>query len=369
MAEPFKNELREARINVIASHLSENNKSFNKHEFLQLALENLDELSLMQRSQQIVSALKQCLPDNFIEATDIIIKSLSPVDNQVDEHGLHSWLTVPLAEFMGQHGQHEFEHAMFGLRSITQYFSSEWAIRYFLKCQQQDSLHMLHKWCEHENEHVRRLVSEGSRPRLPWGFQLEAFKKDPTLTFPLLEKLKNDPSDYVRLSVSNHLNDISKDHPEWLIKNLKPWVDEHNEKRMKLIRHACRSLIKMGHQPTLNMLGYTVFDVSDVELNIQGLKVEYGNKLNFDLSFKGPKNKNIIVDFIIHFQKSNGQTAPKVFKWKIGTINSKGVFSAKKYHAIKPVTTRRYYNGPHKLELMVNGQVIAERDFELFGVK
>lgn len=369
MAEPFKNELGEARIKVIASHLSKNNKSFNNHEFLLLALENLDELSLMQRSQQIVSALKQCLPDNFIEATDIIINSLSPVDNQVDEHGLHSWLTVPLAEFMGQHGQHEFEHAMFGLRSITQYFSSEWAIRHFLKCQQQDSLHMLHKWCEHENEHVRRLVSEGSRPRLPWGFQLEAFKQDPTLTFPLLEKLKNDPSDYVRLSVSNHLNDISKDHPEWLVENLKPWVDEHNDKRMKLIRHACRSLIKMAHQPTLDMLGYTSFKASDIELNIKNHNVIYGEKLEFDLSFIGPKNKPIIVDFIIHFKKSNGQLAPKVFKWKTASLNSKGQFNAKKSHGIKPITTRRYYNGQHKLEVMVNGRVVAEQDFELSGVQ
>ena len=369
MAEPFKNELGEARINVIAAHLSKHNKKFNEQQFLALALDNLDELSLMQRSQQIVSALKQCFPEGFIEATNTILSSLSPVDKQTDDQGLHSWLTVPLAEFMGQHGQDDFDQAMLGLQNITQYFSSEWAIRHFLKLQQKASLEKLHEWCKHDNEHVRRLVSEGSRPRLPWGFQLEAFKQDPTLTFPLLEKLKDDPSDYVRLSVSNHLNDISKDHPEWLIEKLKPWVDERDDKRMKLIRHACRSLIKMAHQPTLDMLGYTPFEVSEVELDLKDTKIEYGDKLNFDLSFKGPKNKSIIVDFIIHFQKSNGQLAPKVFKWKTTALNSKGIFRAKKSHGIKPITTRRYYNGQHKLELMVNGQVIAQQDFELHGVK
>lgn len=369
MAEPFKNELGEPRIKVIAHHLAKHNKQFDEKQFLALALENLDELSLMQRSQQIVSALKQCLPQNFVEASDTILKSLSPVDKQTDEHGLHSWLTVPLAEFMGQHGQDEFDHGMFALQSITQYFSSEWAIRHFLKQQQQASLEKLHEWCEHENEHVRRLASEGSRPRLPWGFQLEAFKQDPALTFPLLEKLKSDPSDYVRLSVSNHLNDISKDHPEWLVERLSSWMDEADDKRMKLIRHACRSLIKQAHQPTLNMLGYTKFNVNEVDLSIDDVKLKYGDKLGFDLKFKGPKHKNIIVDFIIHFQKSNGLLAEKVFKWKTTALNAKGEFHAKKSHAIKPITTRRYYNGPHRLEVMVNGQVVAGQDFELYGVE
>jgi 3-methyladenine DNA glycosylase AlkC len=368
MTEPFKNELGELRINIIANHLSSNDSDFNQSQFLQLALNNLDALSLMERNRQIVDAMYQCLPRDFLQAKNILINSLAPTNNQTDAQGIHSWLAVPLAEYLGKYGTDHLPEAMNGLASVTQLFSSEFGIRHLLDRHQETSLKQLHEWCEHDNEHVRRLVSEGSRPRLPWGFQLKAFVESPDLTFPLLEKLKNDSSDYVRLSVSNHLNDISKDHPDYLQEKLQDWMELENPQRMRLIKHACRTLIKQGHQPTLSMLGYDPLKLNNVSLDLQCSVVQYGEALSFDVSFDGPKGKDIIVDYAIHFQKANGSTSPKVFKWKVGKINNKGQLNAKKNHTIKPITTRKYYNGDHQLEILVNGQSIALMPFILAGV-
>lgn len=368
MAEPFKNELGEKRIQVIAQHFSKHSKRFDKEQFLSLALNELEDLSLMQRNQQIVAALGETLNKDFVQAKKHILKTLAPEDQQIDEKGLHSWLSIPLAEYVGQFGQDHFSEAMDAMSKITPFFSCEWAIRHFLLNQQSTTLEQLHEWCDHPHEHVRRLVTEGSRPRLPWGFQLPEFIQNPKHTFPLLEKLKNDESDYVRLSVSNHLNDISKDHPDWLQQKLESWIDLEDTNRMKLIRHACRTLIKQGHAATLKMLGYNSFKTKDVELNLHTPKLKYGNSLQFDLQFSGPKNKPVIVDFIIHFQKAGGSLAPKVFKWKTTQLNKQGQFNFKKSHAIKPITTRKYYNGPHKLEIQVNGNSLITKDFELYGV-
>lgn len=371
MAEPFKNELGESRIKVISMHLSKHALEFDENKFLSLALSNLAELSLMERSRQVVAAMKACLPDDFVAAKTIILKSLAPYEQQIDSMGIHSWLAVPVAEYLGRFGGDHFEQAMDGLAAVTPLFSSEWGIRHIIIQHQQKSMQKLREWCDHENEHVRRLVSEGSRPRLPWGFQLKAFITNPELTFPLLERLRDDESDYVRLSVSNHLNDISKDHGDWLQKKLATWVDESDSKRKKLIRHACRTLIKDGHQPTLKMLGYQPIKISEIELNIINSKVKYGESLTFEVSFKGAKKNTVtgmIIDYAIHFKKADGSLSAKVFKWKNTCLGEDGLFSGKKSHAIKPITTRKYYNGHHEVEIMVNGKSVIKKPFVLLGV-
>lgn len=369
MAEPFKNELGEARIRIISSHLVRVHKDFNADEFLSIALKDLNDLSLMQRNAQIVEAMAACLPTPFPQAKEILMQALAPYDQQLDEQGLHSWLAVPVSEFLGKHGKEHFNEAMQGLAQVTPLFSSEWGIRHIIDHQQENALKILHQWTKHKNEHVRRLVSEGSRPRLPWGFQLKAVVNDPDLTFPLLEKLKNDPSDYVRLSVSNHLNDISKDHPDYLQKKIEPWLEPSNAQRTRLIKHACRTLIKQGHQPTLNMLGFKPFKINNIKLELQQNTIKYGEKLNFNLSFDGPDSgRDMIIDYAIHFQKANGSLAAKVFKWKVTSLNKDASFKGKKAHAIKPVTTRKYYNGEHLLEVLVNGKSIATQPFLLEGV-
>ena len=368
MAEPFKNQLSAERIAIIAEYFSKYHEGFNASQFLTQATDNLAELSLMQRNRQIVQALKQYLPTDIEQSFRIIEKTLAPTHMQNDEQGLHSWLVVPLAEYVGQTGCAHIPQAMALLSKITPLFSSEWGIRHLLIQQPQQTLKILHTWCQHENEHVRRLVSEGTRPRLPWGMQLPAFMQDPTITFALLEQLKDDDSDYVRLSVANHLNDMSKDHPDWLAQQLQTWYLPNNKNRSKLIRHACRTLIKKGHTPTLTMLGFDAFQARDVVLTIHQPVVKFGEQLVFDLNFTSVQSKAIVVDYAIHFKKANGSNAPKVFKWKVGNVSPEKPFALTKRHVIKAITTRRYYNGEHHLEIFINGQSVAMQSFELTHV-
>lgn len=368
MAEPFKNQLSADRIAIIAEYFAAHYAGFASQTFITLATHNLAELSLMQRNRQIVHALKNCLPSNIPDAFSIIEKTLAPQEQQNDKHGLHSWLVIPLAEYVGQNGVEHIPEAMALLSRITPLFSSEWGIRHLLIQQPQQTLKILHTWCQHENEHIRRLVSEGTRPRLPWGMQLTEFMQDPTITFALLEQLKDDDSDYVRLSVANHLNDISKDHPDWLQQQLQTWLAPHNKTRSKLIRHACRTLIKQGHGPTLTMLGFDAFQTKDVVLTIHQPVVKFGEQLVFDLMFKSDQPQGVIVDYAIHFKKSNGGNSPKVFKWKVGKITKAKPFDFSKKHTIKPITTRRYYNGEHQLEILVNGMSVAKQSFQLTQV-
>lgn len=369
MAEPFKNQLGEGRIQVIANHIKRVYPQFDEKSFLSFALNDIEDLSLMERNRQIVSAFERFLPSEYEQAVSILLQAMAPEDQQEDHKGIHSWLAVPVSEYIGKYGAANFKLAMEALAKVTPFFSSEWGVRYLIESHQEEALDTLNQWCHHSHDHVRRLVSEGSRPRLPWGFQLKAFIQDPSLTFPLLQTLRDDESDYVRLSVSNHLNDISKDHPDWLQEKLKDWLDFDNPARMKLIRHACRTLIKQGHQPTLSMLGYDAIRVKEASLALDNTLVDFGDSLQFDLQIIGEPNQPIILDYAIHFQKSDGAMSPKVFKWKVGTIPKSGNFQARKTHAIKPVTTRRYYNGAHAIEILLNGKSIAKHSFELKGVE
>jgi len=369
MAEPFKNQLGRSRIKLIAQHLKRVYPSFSSEAFLKSSLCNLDDLSLMERSRQITVALQQHLPDSFSEACEVVEAALAPEDNQIDELGIHGWLAIPFCDFVGHESHHDIEQALKMLSVLTPYFSSEWGIRHILS----DRFHLaeltLKQWITHENEHVRRLVSEGSRPRLPWGIQLKNVIDNPELTFPLLDALKDDSSEYVRKSVANHLNDYSKDHADWLIKKIKPWwMDKKaTPQRKKVIRHGLRTLIKAGHEPTLSLLGYTALSPNRVNLSLSENKVIYGKTFEIQVEIDMPSKEDAILDYAIHFQKANGELSPKVFKWKSCQLKQ-GSQVFKKKHTIKPITTRRYYNGLHKIEVLLNGESVAIDEFNLSGV-
>lgn len=369
MAEPFKNQLGQSRINVIARHLKRSYPSFPEKSFLATALSNLDELSLMERSRQITDALQQCLPSDFSEACYVLEGALAPEDNQCDELGIHGWLSIPLCDYVGRESHKDINQALKTLAVLTPYFSSEWGIRHILIDRFELAASTLKQWLNHDSEHVRRLVSEGSRPRLPWGIQLKNIIENPELTYPLLDALKDDESEYVRKSVANHLNDYSKDHADWLIKKIKPWWQDKQAplQRKKLIRHGLRSLIKAGHGPTLELLGYKALSPNTANLSLGKKSVIYGESLEFHLELDMPSKADAILDYAIHFKKSNGDLSPKVFKWKVCKLK-KGAQSFKKKHTIKPITTRRYYNGQHKIEVLLNGESIAIEEFKLSGV-
>ncbi|NOY85050.1 MAG: DNA alkylation repair protein [Nitrospirae bacterium] len=380
MPEPFKNLFNAQIISGMGDHFLNAWPDFDRDRFVRAATNNLEMLELKARSEQITQALRKYLPEDYSHAGEIMLSSLTPEDGSdlsnipVNTKGISGWAVMPMAHYVGLWGMHDFRLSMMLLKEMTIRSSSEFGIRFFLIEKQKETLTVLMEWTNHNNEHVRRLVSEGSRPRLPWAMRLSAFMENPEHILPLLEALKDDPSEYVRRSVANNLNDIAKDHPDRVAGIAEKWLRAASKNRQRLVRHACRTLIKQGHPATLKALGYGPAKVKLEALNLKTPTVNFGDALVFEmaLSSEATEDQALIIDYIIHHKKANGRTTPKVFKWKVLTLSAGSTHRAKKKHPFKQITTRVYYPGLHKIEIVVNGAVQeggAEFELEIKGAQ
>lgn len=360
---------------------------FDQATFFALATHDLSALEMKARSNQIVSALTLTLPDDFTHAAHILVQSLAPVhgidkpssgwtNNTAAEQGIGNWLIMPSADYIALHGNtpEHFDLSMAALHAMTKRFSAEFAIRKFIITQPTKTFNILQQWTRDPDKHVRRLVSEGSRPRLPWGIRLQGLVLDPSPTLALLESLKNDPEDYVRLSVANHLNDIAKDHPALVNNLVTDWLNEVamgdesanaecqllHKQRLKLVKHACRTLIKNGNQDTLALFGYGTVQI-DTDFTLASGVIKMGSSAELQCQLHNPTDTEqlLLIDYIVHHQKSNGSTRPKVFKWKTLKINPHCTVTFTKPHSFKPITTRKYYPGEHRFTLQINGKATA----------
>ncbi|MEM7443024.1 MAG: DNA alkylation repair protein [Pseudomonadota bacterium] len=373
MPEPFKNFFNVAVIGNMADHLAASWTEFDREGFVAAASNGLDDLELKERSTQITTALTQSLPDDFGRAGEVMLASLAPEPSGglseavIDDRGISGWAIMPMTHYVALNGQDHFELSMTLLKEMTKLFSSEFGIRFFLLEQPERTLATVDTWTQDPDRHVRRLASEGLRPRLPWAMQLPAFIEDPSPVLAILERLKDDESDYVRRSVANNLNDIAKDHPELVADIARRWLKDASPEREQLVRHACRTLIKQGHQPTLEALGYRQPEVSVASLEILTPTVQFGDALDFalDLTSDADTPQCLIIDYAVHHRKANGDLSRKVFKWKTITLPAGETHSAERQHKIRPITTRKYYPGAHRLELLINGISVATREFDL----
>ncbi|MDP0498762.1 MAG: DNA alkylation repair protein [Verrucomicrobiota bacterium JB022] len=371
--EPFKNLFNPDVIRAMARSLERSWADFPRAKFEQIALDGLEELELKARSEQIVKALEATLPDDFAAATPVLLEALHPhtdgfdrADPEAMDHGVNGWAIMPMTEYVGRHGQQHFELALEIERELTKRFSSEFGIRHLIAADPQRAVAVFRGWTNDPNEHVRRLVSEGTRPRLPWGIRLQCFIAEPEMCLPLLEALRDDPSEYVRRSVANHLNDIAKDHPDLVVKIARDWWKKAPAPRKKLLRHALRTLLKQGHSGALELMGHRAASWDDVQLEILTPTVRVGDKLGF--RFRGKLAEpldSLRLDYTVHYLKANGQLSPKVFRWKVESNVPAGAWVGERQHSFKVVTTRRYYPGPHELDIIANGQVVARAKFEL----
>lgn len=378
--EAFKNIYNADAIARFANILQSNYSGFDRDSFLQHALANLNALEMKARSNQIVLALTQTLPSNFTEAANIIHACLaSPMvdagnwsyeqtEQVVD--GIQGWMIMPLCEYVGRYGQAHFDNAMSLFHALTQRSTAEFGIRYFLKAMPEQTLAKLAEWTTDPSVHVRRLVSEGTRASLPWGMQLPAFLQQPAYTESLITALRDDPEEYVRRSVANHINDLSKVHPKWTANLTEKWLQDASPARKKLLKHACRTLLKQGNQQVLALFGFVPAEADLIELALACDVVDYGSGLEFEFAAQctAAQSQQWMVDFVIHHQKANGTLTPKVFKWKSVTVAPKQQVQWQKSHAIKPITTRKYYNGAHRISVVINGKTVASHDFTLQGV-
>ncbi|MER2490951.1 DNA alkylation repair protein [Catenovulum sediminis] len=379
--EPFKNVFNIKLIEQLARQIKRQDENFNEAGFVSIAAHNLERLELKQRSQQIYQALLQTLPDDYPTACQILLNTLAPVDETSEEihfttadNGMRGWAIMPMADFVALKGLDNIEYALSVLREMTKRFSAEFAIRYLIEKNPTKVLDVLDVWLQNDtsqiNTHVRRLISEGTRPRLPWGIRLSCFITQPELTLTLLEKLKDDPSEYVRRSVANHLNDISKDHPDLVIKVMQSWMKDANADRQKLIKHAARSLIKNGYQPALRVFGYAQPIELSCQLKLATENVQVGQSLAIEIivSSAFSERQNLIIDYLVYHQKANGQLSAKVFKWKTLTIKKNETITLNRKHSFKPVTTRKYYAGQHQIEIQINGSGMAKKSFNLLNL-
>lgn len=370
----MKDVFNHGNIKLCSEHLAKHHPSFDRELFLEIATDNLEQRELKDRSNQIYLALVETLPNDYASALAILLSTLSPVtDNQdltavtTDETGVAGWLILPYTQYVGELGQAHLEKSMLALKEMTKRFSSEFGIRYFYLEQPSATLKVVSTWVDDPCHHVRRLVSEGCRPLLPWAMQLPEFKSNPDRIVDLLIALKDDESEYVRRSVANNINDIAKDHPDWVADLMADWLKSASKERQKLIKHGCRTLIKQGHKKVLSMYGYGDPSGFDSSLELSDHQIEMGQSLALTATISNnmSNESKVLLDYVVYHKKANGKLAPKVFKWKEFSLKPDASITLTKQHPFKLITTRKYYGGGHQIALQINGEVQSPKDFEL----
>ena len=273
----------------------------------------------------------------------------------------------PMAYIIEQYGLDHFDESIFLIKEITMRFTSEFAIRNLMFEKTDETLVVLEDWAKSDNEHLRRLASEGSRTRLPWGRKLHNLINEPRKTRNILETLKADPSRYVQTSVANHLNDISKDHPDYFYEIVTDWSKKKHPSTQWIIKHALRNEIKKGDDRALKLLGYNPVRISTLSFELSPNQVKLGESILLQAELRNEENKPVdfVLDFGIHLVKSNGNTFFKVFKWKNQHLEVGQCIKLEKKYQIKKVTTRVYHPGKHQVDLLINGKTQAVGSFQL----
>ncbi|HMI35452.1 MAG TPA: DNA alkylation repair protein [Propionibacteriaceae bacterium] len=368
MAEPLKNYYGPDVPARIARMIKEVDSGFDEDAFLADALDGYQALELTPRARQIAQALGRHLPQDYERAIEILIASLGPKLQAAELTGIDVFVYLPHVFFIAEFGVDHFEASMRAQYELTQRFSAEYSIRVFLERYLQQTLGRLHEWAFDSNVHVRRLVSEGTRPRLPWAPRLRAFQDDPRPVLELLELLKDDPDLFVRRSVANNLNDIGKDNPAALIETCRRWMKDASPQRSWLVRHALRSAVKRGEPEALEILGFlpaTGVQVRDI--HIAPAVASIGDSITFtvELSNDGSATKQLLIELRVHFVKANGKPSPKVFALKELVLRPNGSVQLSKTISLAQHTTRTHYPGQHRVEVLVNGRPSATSVFDI----
>ncbi len=359
----MKNGLSAAAIKRIEKSLTAVVPHFNGKEFSRQCLHNLETLELKERVQHIIAAMMTQCPD-FPTTAQALMVLPNYWDSGNQNDALRGFAAWPIIDYVAANGIQHPALAFKVFEQLTSLFTAEFAIRPFINQYPEQSFEQLLQWTEHSNEHVRRLASEGCRPRLPWGIQLKKLIAEPAPILPILQQLKDDDSLYVRKSVANNINDITKDNISIALDLCEQWQYNASKNTQWIIKHGCRSLIKAGNPRCLQLLGFKSATISDLTLDCPA-QVAMGDSLTFDCVFTSPQAQNLVIDYSIDFVRSNQKSSNKVFKLK--TINSakNERISLCKSYSFKAISTRKYYVGSHTLNIHINGVIVATAPFEL----
>lgn len=343
------------------------NGPFEGEKFLNdIFVDEWEEKELKQRMRHIATTIHKYLPSEFHDS----IRQLRTLLKRCMSEGLVEntqlfYMFIP--DFIELYGIDYFDEAVSAMEDITEFASCEFAVRPFIIKYQGKMLSKMKAWTVSENKHVRRLASEACRPRLPWAMSLPDFKQDPSPILPIIAALRNDSSEYVRRSVSNNLNDISKDNPQLVIDLSYQWMDQ-SENTNRLLKHACRTLLKQGNREVMRLFGFE-FDskivVSGVVL--KSPKIALGDYLHFsfDLENRDTQSRKIRVEYAIYYMKKSGELSKKVYKLSEKKYDAQSLSSIQRKQAFKPISTRKFHPGRHKLAIVVNGVELESYDFEL----
>ena len=333
---------------------------------LRAAPRQIAPLSLRERSDLLRDAMLADLPGDYAALARTVRAAR---DTAPDFTGWLIWpVTSALATRAVQEGSTAaFDDAMALLADLTGRLTSEFAIRTLLRHDLDRALGIIGEWTGSVDIHVRRLASEGTRPYLPWAVRVPDIMARPAATVPLLDALYRDESEYVRRSVANHLNDLSRDHADLVVDTARRWLADPDTTTERLVRHGLRTLIKRGHPGALELLGFAPAAVEVDGPHLDDRVVPFGGSVRFTASIRntGDAQARLAIDYIVHHRKANGHRTGKIFKLTTRTLAPGERIEVAREHSFRAITTRRYYPGTHSISVQINGVESARADFEL----
>ena len=369
MGEPFKNLVNEKLIDRLVSNIKEEYSAFDARGFTTFVLDDtFVNLELKQRVNRVAEGLYKFLPQDYKEAIGIIDKVVSKYGLETDDWQAEFCWFYP--SFIEYYGTHDWETSIPALARYTKHSSSEFAVRPFIVKDQERMMAQMQEWSKSDCEHIRRLSSEGCRPLLPWGMGIPSLKKDPSPIIPILEQLKDDPSEYVRRSVANNLNDISKNQPELVIELAKKWHGK-SKNTDRLIKHALRTLLKKNNSEALKMFGFgEKIPVMVSNFSLTKNSTTIGEDTEFSFTVEVKEATKVRLEYGIDYQMKSGKPSRKIFQISELPLKENEKRNYTRKHSFKDVSIRKHYPGKHAVTLIVNGTECGTLEFEVKeGVK
>ena len=358
MAELLKNIYFQKRFfDKLIQKISEHYPAFDSKSFYKLLYDkHWENRELKERMRHTSISLSKTLPLNFSDTCEVLRK-IAPDFNEFDAMFFPDYIEV--------YGLDHYELSMDMLYFLTQFSSSEFAIRPFILKHPKKTLAKMLLWADDANHHVRRFASEGCRPRLPWAIAIPALKKDPAPILPILEKLKADSSEYVRKSVANNLNDISKDHPPVVLKTAQKWLG-YSPYSDWIVKHGCRTLLKQGHTEALALFGFgDIRSLSFSELNLSTEELYIGEEMRFTFQVKAQEDTKLRLEYKVDYVKARDKISSKVFQISESSYKKEEEKTFQKSVSFKNLSTRKHYPGRHRLAIMANGIEVLSQFFWL----
>jgi 3-methyladenine DNA glycosylase AlkC len=358
-----------AKVAMLAERIAAVYPRFQTKSFIAAVLAPFPTLELKARITHIATELHNHLPKSFNEASALVVASLpAPLDPNLSDNDFGDFIYAPLSEFIANQGCNasDVHTSLQALAEITQRFSAEYALRPFINAFTSETFSFLKSCTGHSNYHVRRLASEGSRPKLPWGIKIQT---SPQHSIDLLDSLYGDSKRFVTRSVANHLNDLSKTDPDLVLTTLKRWAatDKQDSDEMNYItRHSVRTLIKQSNRGALSLLGYGNKPKVDITaITMHTPHVPIGDSALFSIQFVSREKQALLIEYALQHSDAPAGKGLKVFKLKTINASPNQRFDLRKKHPMKAMTTRQLYPGVHTLSLRMNGQPLRTLEFSL----